>query len=991
MIADIEKAFLQIGLQTDQRDITRFLWIKDLDNPNMNLDNIQEYRFCRVPFGVISSPFLLGATVENHLNSYNCEIGERLKEDIYVDNVISGTETIAEAMQFYTGAKNIFCDASLNLREWSSNSDAVNRFIPAEDRSTCQLTKVLGHIWNIEKDTISLKCTDMSTKEQEPTKRIVLKTIASVFDPQGLFSPVLLRGKVMLQNHWSKGLNWDDKIPDEDLLVWADIKSNIHGISECQLPRCIKMKTKCDIQNRLLCFCDASAKAYATLIYLHQTNGHESKVDLVFTKTRLTPLKGMTIPRAELMAVLIGVRCLEFVKQQLKLAIEGIHLWSDSKRVLSWIRSDKDLTVFVANRVCEIKSHSDVTFSYVSTTDNPADIATRGSTVNMLYDNELWWQGPQWLKQTQSEWSDSEFSLNDQAKSDYESELKKSSFTKETGFLSPSGGAPAESIQKRYPFEIDSRKYSSVTKLIRVTAYVMRFIAKTRKCSIQNGCLTSEELKGAERMWLHSVQRNSYVDVFQAISSDTRNNLQKQLGLYIDEQGLLRCKGRLDNSDLTEGARRPVLLPNMEHFTHLIIERTHKQSLHTGVSQTLSQIRNKFWIPKGRSVVRQVIQKCSVCRRHEGGPYKMPPMAPLPPLRVTEATPFSRTGLDYLGPLFLESAEGAKKIWICLFTCLVIRAVHLEVVQDLTSEEFLLCFRRFIAQRGSPDAVISDNSMTFKAASQSIDSVWKHMTHCEKVQNYASDKGTKWIFIVEMAPWMGGFYERLVGLVKRALRKTLGRNLLTLVQMQTLIKEIEAVLNSRPLVYVGEDINSTVTLTPRHFLSLNPNIGIPETDITECEYTPYKTTSTKLLGVWKKGQKLLDKFWKTWREDYLLSLRERTQSKLKCHRIQSAQSPSEGDIVLVKDEIPRGCWKIAKVLSLATSRDGEIRSAKVQLSSGRVVGRPLNLLYPLEMSVKRSTNNSQNESSATKLVPLDARPKRSTVENTMRRIKQCLQ
>lgn len=121
-------------------------------------------------------------------------------------------------------------------------------------------------------------------------------------------------------------------------------------------------------------------------------------MDLVFTKMRLTPVKGMTIPRAELMAVLIGVRCLEFAKQQLKLAIKGIHLWSDSKCVLSWIRSNKNLTVFVANRVCEIKSHSDVTFSYVSTKDNPADIATRGSTVKMLCDNELWWQGPQWLK-----------------------------------------------------------------------------------------------------------------------------------------------------------------------------------------------------------------------------------------------------------------------------------------------------------------------------------------------------------------------------------------------------------------------------------------------------------------------------------------------------------------------------------------------------------------------------------------------------------------
>ena len=198
MVADIEKAFLQIGLQPNQRDITRFLWIKDLENPSLNRDNLQEYRFCRVPFGVISSPFLLGATFENHLNSYSCEIAEKLKEDIYVDNVISGTDTVGDAIQFYSGAKTIFRDASLNLREWSSNSDEVNEFIPPEDRSASQVVKVLGHEWNVQTDSISLKPTNVSTQEQEPTKRSVLKTVASVFDPQGLFSPVLLRGKVML-------------------------------------------------------------------------------------------------------------------------------------------------------------------------------------------------------------------------------------------------------------------------------------------------------------------------------------------------------------------------------------------------------------------------------------------------------------------------------------------------------------------------------------------------------------------------------------------------------------------------------------------------------------------------------------------------------------------------------------------------------------------------------------------------------------------------
>ena len=990
IVADIEKAFLQIGLQSNQRDVTRFLWLKDLEIASITRDNIQEYRFCRVPFGVISSPFLLGATVEHHLDSYNCEITKRLKEDIYVDNVISGTESAGDAIQFYNGAKAIFSDASLNLREWLSNSSDVNNILPAADKSSCRTTKVLGHIWDTENDSISLKNTVMPTEAQEPTKRIVLKTIASVFDPQGLFSPVLLRGKVMLQTLWCKGLDWDDTIPHEDLHAWSDIKVDIQNISDYQLPRCVKMETNCDTQNRLVCFCDASSNAYATLIYLHQTDGYDSKVDLLFAKTRLTPVKGMTIPRAELMAVLIGVRCLNFVQQQLKLSIVDNFLWTDSQCVLKWICSDKDLTVFVANRVREIKSHSAVSFGYVSTKENPADIATRGCTLQKICENELWWQGPQWLKKHPTEWPGSEVSMNQQARYDYESELKKHRESKEASCLSPTGSACESVNQLHSPFELDDRKYSSVTKLIRVTAYALRFINKVRKCANQCAYLTSEELKDAERMWIRFIQRKHHADVFHAISGKTQNNLQKQLGLYVDELGLLRCKGRLDNSDLTEGARRPALLPTKENFTRLMIERIHKQNFHAGASQTLSQIRNSFWIPKGRACVRQVIQSCMVCRRHEGGPYKLPPMAPLPPLRVTEAPPFSRTGLDYLGPLFIKSAEGTKKIWVCLFTCLVIRAVHLEIIQDMTAQEFLLCFRRFIAHRGLPSVVISDNAKKFKSASESLDSVWKNVTQCEDVQSYSSNVGTKWIFIVEMAPWMGGFYERLVGLVKRALRKTLGKKLLTLIQMQTLIKEVEAVLNSRPLVYVGEDINSRVTLTPGHFLTLNPRIGIPESDVGENEYIPCESTGTKLLEMWKQGQKLLDKFWNTWREEYLLSLRERTQSQIQSKRIQSSHFPTAGDIVLVKDDIPRGCWKLAKVVSPVSSRDGETRSAKLQLPSGRVIGRPLNLLYPLEITENVDTITPQSISSSTNTTPLSVRPKRSTVGETLRRIKECL-
>ena len=214
-----------------------------------------------------------------------------------------------------------------------------------------------------------------------------------------------------------------------------------------------------------------------------------------------------------------------------------------------------------------------------------------------------------------------------------------------------------------------------------------------------------------------------------------------------------------------------------------------------------------------------------------------------------------------------------------------------------------------------------------------------------------SNAGIKWTFNVELAPWMGGFYERLVGLVKRSLRKTIGRRLLTIVQLQTLIKEIASVLNSRPLVYVGDDVNSNIPITPGHFLTINPKTGIPETEITEDkDYQPYESTVEKLTEMWKKGQRLLDMFWKLWRDEYLISLRERTQTNLKTGRVHAQFEPNINDVVLMKENAPRGNWKFGKVINLLKGRDGNFRSAKIVIPSGKEIGRPLNLLYPLEVS-----------------------------------------
>jgi len=686
-----------------------------------------------------------------------------------------------------------------------------------------------------------------TTESERPlTERTMLSRLASVFDPMGLFSPVVLAGKTLLQEMWAKKFDWDDLIEDHTIKdVWNGLLLELQDIPKYKVPRYFGYDEEEDKVFSIVCFCDASKKAYATTVYLHQESNSCSKANIVFAKIRLAPVKHITIPRLELMAIVIDVRCIQYVKEQLQMDITNTYLWSDSQVALAWINSDKKLPVFVRNRISDIKKQSDIVLNYVNTEENPADVAKKGATVNYL--SNLWWHGQNWLDKPSSEWKIGLPQTNCLfAETDEDNEGS-----------SPIASA-AEQDRTRdkqdqhAPLGIDCEIISSLTKLFRVTALALRFIRRLIRQRV-NSYVTGSDMKEVENLWIVSIQKKVFQTEIDDMSRGKLSNLKKQLGIYADSDGLIRCRGRLDKSGLSEGAKRPILLPKGEKFTWLVIEKTHKENLHSGVSQTLAGIRRKYWIPQGRSLVKSVLQRCSVCRRYEGGPYRTPPLAALPASRVRGSCPFSRSGVDFFGPLLVKSQEGAQKVWICLFSCMVTRAVHLELIQDMTTEEFLLAFERFISQRGTPCEVISDNAAHFKLAGKTLNTLWEHVKKSDDVQSYVSSSGINWHFIVELAPWMGGFYERLVGIVKRSLRKSMGRKLLTLIQLQTLIKEVEAVVNSRPLVYVSDDINSTVSLTPSHFLTPIPQVGTPEADIdSDPAYNPGETS---LVSDVEKGTK----------------------------------------------------------------------------------------------------------------------------------------
>ena len=395
------------------------------------------------------------------------------------------------------------------------------------------------------------------------------------------------------------------------------------------------------------------------------------------------------------------------------------------------------------------------------------------------------------------------------------------------------------------------------------------------------------------------------------------------------------------NADLSEDAKYPKLLPRQEYFTKLLIQEVHESLVHVGVSHTLSCLRQEYWIPHGRVAVRSVISRCLICRRHEGPSFSLPQMPPWPKQRVAQSAPFQFTGLDYLGPILVKEEDKMVKMWICLFTCLAVRAIHLEWVRSLSAEHFLNCLRRFAARRGRPELIISAQ---FKLVKTVIDKQWRQLSFDERVITYFSDKGIKWQFTTALAPWQGGFYERLVGLVKRCLRKAIGTKRLTLEQFVVILSEVEAVLNTRPLTYVYEDFQSGFVLTPAHLMMANLKL-MPAME-TEIEFCPSRDPVTTLLNHWKKGQKQLNTFWEIWKNEYLISLREKSPLYHKVVKGQTSCISKPGQIVIIKeDSIPRAVWKLGKIDKVVKGVDGHVRTAQIRLPSNKCVLRAINQLH----------------------------------------------
>ena len=760
----------------------------------------------------------------------------------------------------------------LELQKINSNSSKVLEAMPQELIEGKVVTSVLGIEWNCQEDTLRPK--ERSQPAKAETKREALSLLAGLFDPLGEEAPLTCQGKLLMQQLWQSKLGWDDQIPKE-LCPKVDSWLEAMGADVPKIPRHWGRIKEIHI------FCDASEEAYAACAYATS----EGTSTLIAAKTRVKPLKEVTIPRLELQGAVLAADLHQVIQRNV-----GVHqttFWTDSTIVHGWIQAESTkYKAFVGNRVYDIQRKTNQNdWKWVPGTQNPADIPSRGIWPLKGAQQELWLKGPRFI-------INGEHPPQPQQRTPPSEEVKKAHAVQEV--------LAVTTISEPQMVKID--RFSSINRLLNTMSYVFRFVQ--RKTG-GRGPPEAEERLAAQNFLIQQEQNIFFQKEMQELKEKGAVSKQSSLAPLNPklQEGVIVTQTRVQ----TEPSM--AILHPKSHLTRLLVREQHKENLHSGVSHTLNSLRQRFWILKGFATVKAVIQQCVTCQKANGR-LAQQQMAPLPEWRTTPAAPFSHTGVDYAGPLLITKT-GMQKRYVLLFTCGVTRAVHLELTPTLEVKDFILSFDCFTASRGIPSVIHSDNGTTFVAAAKALPNI-------------------KWEFITPLSPWHGGHWERIVRSIKTPLRKIAGGGLLKENELRVLLTKIEGVINDRPIGRLQGDEGGRV-LTPFDLLAGRPRGQV------KSSMDPSMTRRVKHL------EQLNEQFWRQWRQNYLMTLQQRGKWR------HEHSSLKKGDVVLLaKENCKRHTWPLAKIIKTVLGRDGAVRSVKL-LCDGKEVMRPIQLVVPLEV------------------------------------------
>lgn len=612
--------------------------------------------------------------------------------------------------------------------------------------------------------------------------------------------------------------------------------------------------------------------------------------------------------------------------------------WSDSMNVLWWIhRPSRVFRSFVANRIGEIQSSSNPNqWRYVPTNENPADFVTRGLTVPGLAKKNSWWEGPSYLKEKPSEWpinkithvsaSDTEVRKSNKCQLDTSDRRDRTMIV----------------IEGDNESRLEPKRFSSWLRLTRIQAWIYRFL---NNCLLPIGRRTRdelivEEIQDAEIRIIKAAQKRSFETEYSALSSGKPLPMSSKLLALkprLDEDGVMRSDGRLENAEyLPYDVKYPIILPRKEWETKLIVRWCHQQGNHTaGTNQTLAMLSSRFWLMQGREEIRECEGECYECRKRRAKAAQQV-MAPLPKIRLKmPLRAFARTAVDFGGPFITIQGRGRRrtKRYLCLFTCLTSRAVHLEIAYGLDTDSFLNAFCRMASRRGLPEEMISDNGTNFVGANRELQELVEKLDR-NKIASSTANRGVKWHFNPPLAPHFGGVHETMIKAAKKAIYGILGNADVTDEELMTAFTGAEGLINSRPLTYQSANPADDVPLTPNHFLHGQIGGKFAPESVNETDFNLRKR--------WRRVQELIRHFWNRWMREWLPNLNAREKW------FKHGKDLKVGDTVLViSPDTPRGQWPLGRIAETIPGKDGHVRLAKVRIGQ-KIFERPISRLCPLK-------------------------------------------
>ena len=978
LMSDLSKCFFQVRLPEEQQELFRLLWYK---NDDIQTGEVVPYKFTRHVWGVISSPFIACTAIrriaiDNPINASQLTTNT-ITNSMYMDDLLFSTDTIASAQQITDESIKLFDCRGFKLTKWSAcrsaktiiaklGEDMIAPEVRTLDWRTGELpeVKAVGCIWNAEEDTLKINL-DIS-QPSTYTRRALLSQLSKQYDPLGYYAPILLKGRLILQQLALEGQSWDESISPSYTKAWNRWLSTVEKFKDLSLPRWYFAESSCanydqssNVEFELHAFSDASSEAYGSVVYIRRKVGQIVDLSFVFGKGRivLKHQQNWPIAKKELNAAIMAVNLLEEANKALNLPNCKTFCWCDSKVVMQWIcNGDLRLDRFTARRVDFILCHTHPDdWHFCPTQENPADVPTRPITKSGMDRIQLWLRGPTFLKQPGELLSETHNVLK----------IKLISDTNPTA-NSPVTHGLLELIRSAPDW------YTLKKRAAYLSAFTQYICQKAKKSNFEVPKLSISYLNYAMLKLVKYVQRECFGGVMKALSEEgspdslddvlnklsshatgdaTKKNLMglrsiRCLRPYLHTDETLRIEGRLGQASLPTDEKFPIILPSKHPLTRLLVLRCHEECAHGGIQYTLMLTRRQFWIIRGLSSVRYYTGRCNLCSVKRAHPLRQL-MADLPKFRMAvHRKPFTNTGCDYFGPFLYKEARSERKAWGILFTCMTTRAIHVELVTSLDLNNFILAFSRFIDVRGPVSSLYSDNGATFKAAAHVLPS----LLQSSGLHSFFRKKSLSWEFIPPYSPSQGGAWESMIKVFKRTLTNTIHitHRKPTLVELQTFVSNATRIVNDRPLTSQSDDPLDHNAISPSSILtpSLDPTLTIGQ---------PHE--KDHLRSDYRYNTALAQQFWERWIKFYLPQL----QRRKKWFKITT--NLKVGQMVLVGgpgDMTKRGQYRLGRVVRILP----QIRRGKALVRRAVVAVSTLN-----EATAERQV--AEIERDLSKLAPLE--------------------